>query len=286
MESVGLVSAISECAFPGNLPDGKPYKGIGTADVIRLAAEFNQAGWKVERTALENGVFPERYIRNQNTFSREDQIRLLNATVVVVGLGGLGGALVEILSRGGIGTLRLVDGDCFEESNLNRQLLSTLSNMGKPKTEGAAERIRRINPSVSVSVHDDFLYDHNATGIIQEADVVADCLDTLNARFVLEAAAKASGIPLVSAAIAGETGHVTTIYPTDAGLTAVYGPREKTPNKGVERSLGTPPHAVSMLSVLESAEVFKVLLDRKGTLRNQLFIMDLADYTFEAVQLG
>lgn len=286
MGSAGLISAIMNCAFPGILPDGAAYEGIGATDVIRLAAEFDLPGWRVERAALENGVLPQRYTRNLNTLSRKDQIRLLGATVAVVGLGGLGGALVEILSRVGIGTLHLLDGDCFEESNLNRQLLGTVSNIGRSKADAARDRIRRINPSIAVSAHNAFLDEKNAAGMLRGADVAVDCLDSMNARFVLEAAAKSSGVPLVSAAVAGETGHVATIYPEDTGLAAIYGRREKAGDKGVERSLGAPPHGVSVVSALESSEVLKVLLDRGGTLRNRLLIVDLSDYTFEMIQLS
>jgi len=281
-----LVSGIMERAFPGNLPDGSSYRGIGTPDVDRLAAEFDQPGWIVEQAALGNDVLPQRYIRNLNTFSREDQIRLLGSTAVVVGLGGLGGTLVEVLARGGVGTLRLVDGDRFVESNLNRQLFSTSKSIGISKAEAAWERVQRINPSISVTVYDSFLDGQNAARLIQGADVVVDCLDSLNARFALEAAAKSLGIPMVSAAVAGETGHITTVYPEDAGLAAVHGQPEKAGDRGVERSLGSPPHGVSVLSALESAEVLKVLLGRDGILRNRLLIVDLSDYTFETVQLG
>lgn len=286
MGSVDLISEILECAFSGSLPDGTAYRGITAADVIRLAAEFGRPGWRVEQVALESDILPQRYTRNLNSLSREDQIRLLGCTVVVAGLGGLGGTLVEILSRAGIGTFRLLDGDCFEESNLNRQLLSTLPDMGRSKTDAARERILQVNPSVTVSAHAVFLNGENAAEMLQGADVVVDCLDTVNARFVLEAAAKSSGVPMVSAAVAGETGHVTTIYPGDTGLAVIYGQREKAGDKGVERSLGAPPHSVSTLSALESAEVIKVLLGRGGTLRNQLLVVDLSDYTFETVQLS
>ncbi len=281
-----LVSGIIERAFPGNLPDGSSHKGIGTLDVERLAAEFDQPGWMVEQAALGNNILPQRYIRNLNTFSREDQIRLLGSTAVVVGLGGLGGTLVEVLARGGVGTLRLVDGDRFAESNLNRQLFSAQTNIGTSKAESARERVQRINPSISVTVYSTFLDGNNAARLIQGADVVVDCLDSMNARFTLEAAAKSMGIPMVSAAVAGETGHVTTVYPEDTGLAAVHGDPEKAGDKGVERALGSPPHGVSVLSALESAEVLKVLLDRDGILRNRLLIVELSDYTFETVQLG
>jgi molybdopterin/thiamine biosynthesis adenylyltransferase len=286
MAADDLVTAILDCVCRGDLQDASSHKGIGTADVARLADEFDRKGWMVEQAALENDVLPQRYSRNLNTFSREDQIRLLGSTAAVVGLGGLGGGLVETLVRGGVGTLRLMDGDRFEESNLNRQLFSTPAGIGTSKAEAARDRIRRINPSISVTVYDTFLDKQNAARLIQGADVVVDCLDSLGARFVLETAATSLGIPMVSAAVAGETGHVTTVYPGDTGLAAIHGQPEKAGDKGVERSLGSPPHSVSVLSALESAEVFKVLLGREGILRNRLLIVDLSDYTVQTIQLS
>jgi molybdopterin-synthase adenylyltransferase len=73
---------------------------------------------------LKTDIIPERYVRNFNAFSPKDQIKLLRSTVAVVGLGGLGGGVTEILARIGIGTLILIDGDVFEDTNLNRQMLS------------------------------------------------------------------------------------------------------------------------------------------------------------------
>ena len=285
MGQTALISDIEKHAYPGTLPDNEPYTGIGTASVIQLSKAHETAGWKVEKTALENEILPERYIRNRKIFTAEEQVRLLGSTVTVVGLGGLGGTLSEILARGGVGTLRLIDGDRFEESNLNRQLFSTVADIGKSKAGAAHDRISRINPSVDIDVHDTDIDEKNASKFIRGADVVVDCLDTIGARFVLEEAAKSLGIPLVSAAIGGESGHVTTVFPNDAGLVSVYGHRAKGGEKGAERGLGAPPHAVSTLSSLESAEVFKVLLGRKGILKNRLLIVDLASYSFEILRL-
>lgn len=280
-----LISAIERHTFSGKLQDGTPYKGIATAVVARLSGEFDTEGWKIERTALENDILPERYNRNRHIISREDQIRMLGSTVSIVGLGGLGGTLAGILARCGVGRLRFIDGDCFEESNLNRQLFSSVPDIGKSKAEVAGRQISRINPSIDVSVHNVVLDKNNAPELIHGSDVVVDCLDTVNARFVVEEAAKSGRIPFVSAAIGGETGHVTTIFPEDPGLTLVYGPREKIDERKMQRALGTPPHAVSVISSLESAEVLKVLLGKPGILRKKLLIVDLAYYSFEIVQL-
>ena len=281
-----MLAAIQRAARPANLPDGTPYEGIGTAAVAEIAREFQRAGWAVERTALDNQIWPERYTRNMKTFSPANQARLLESSVTVVGLGGLGGTVTEILARDGIGTLRLVDGDRFDESNLNRQLYSTVDGIGMSKAEAAHRRVAGINPSIAVSSHAVFLEKESAADLIRGSDVVVDCLDTLKYRFVLESATKALGIPLVSAAVAGVAGHVTTIFPSDEGLSAIYGDRDSVDEKGVERSLGCLPHAITILSALECAEVIKLLLETDENLRNRLLVMDLSDYTFEILDLA
>lgn len=283
--AAGMAEAIRGAARRSVLPDGTPYDGISIALVAEIARKFGKAGWEVERAAFDARVWPERYTRNMKTFSPQDQARLLGSCVTVVGLGGLGGTVTEILARDGIGTLRLIDGDRFEESNLNRQLYSTVPGLGNSKAAVAGRRIAEVNPSVSVTAHEVFLDSETAADLIRGSDVVVDCLDTLKYRFVLEAAARALEIPMVSAAIAGVAGHVMTILPGDEGLSLVYGDRETVDEKGVERSLGCLPHAITVLSALECAEVVKLLLGSAETLRNRLLIMDLTDYTFELLDL-
>jgi hypothetical protein len=169
-----MTAAIQRVVRPASLPDGTPYDSIGTADVAGIAGEFQRAGWDVERTALENQVWPERYTRNMKTFSPADQARLLGATVTVVGLGGLGGTVTEILARVGIGALRLVDGDRFDESNLNRQLYGTVDRMGMAEGETARRRVARVNPSIAVSSHEIFLDQDSTVGLLEESDVAVD----------------------------------------------------------------------------------------------------------------
>lgn len=268
-----------------NHPDGEIYIGIGTEAIKNLSLLFGIPGRELEITALENSIIPERYARNRKTFSAEEQIRLLQSAVTVVGLGGLGGTVVEILARAGVGKLRLIDGDCFEDSNLNRQLFSTLQSRGIPKADTAALRIAQINPSLTVEKQAVFLNAENAPDLLKGSDAVADCLDSMKIRFVLESATKNACIPLISAAVAGTAGHVTVIFPEDRGLENIYGPAEFLEEKGSEQSLGCPAYAVFLLSSLEASEVIKILLNKKDTLRNRLLIADLRDNTFEIMNL-
>lgn len=284
MES-GLVNEIRSNAIPKQFRDHTPYRSLSVAAVASLAGKYNISGHRVEIEALQAGIVPERYARNLRTFSLQDQAALLLSRVSVVGLGGLGGGVTEILARIGVGNLNLMDGDIFEDSNLNRQFMSTQEGLATPKADAAVERVQSINASVVVEAHIEFLDADNAAGLISGSDVVVDCLDSLKFRFILEEACKMAGIPLVSAAIAGVAGHVTTIFPEDPGLKLIYGERDRIPEKGAEASLGTLPQCVTILSALETSEVVKVLLKRGSLLRNRLLVVDLMDNTMEVLKL-
>lgn len=234
---------------------------------------------------LDPREIPERYVRNMGTFSGRDQIVLLGSRVCIVGLGGLGGTVTEILARLGIGGLTLVDGDVFENSNLNRQLLSMPENLGTSKARAAETRVRQINPSVQTRIHDVFMDTLNADRLIEGADVLVDCLDNLKTRFVLEKAAKAAKIPLVSAAIAGTYGQITTIFPEDPGLALIYGLEDQVPTKGAESSLGTLAYTAMLMASLECSEITKILLKRGNLLRNKLLVMDMMDNVMEVFAL-
>jgi molybdopterin/thiamine biosynthesis adenylyltransferase len=282
-----LLSEVQKVSRTAALPDRSPCAFISVVEVEKIAAHFSVSGCEVECAALGNGIIPERYARNLKTFSLEEQITLLRSTVAVIGLGGLGGTVIELLARAGIGTLNLADGDVFEDHNLNRQLLSNRHLLGQPKAHAATARIQEINPSLTVQSHCGFLNPANARQIIGKAQVVVDCLDNIETRFVVQQAARDLGIPFVSAAVGGITGHVTTIMPRDAGLSLIYGEREKTaPMKGAEATLGCLPHAVVMIGALECTEVFKILLKRPGILRNRMLVVDLNDNSFETLTLA
>jgi molybdopterin-synthase adenylyltransferase len=210
---------------------------------------------------------------------------LLRARVSIVGLGGLGGGVTEILARIGIGRLNLIDGDDFEDSNLNRQFLSTCDLLATPKAQAAVQRVHQINPSVEVLHHRRFLTQENSLDLLAESDLVVDCLDNLKTRFELEHACKKIRAPLVSAAVAGSSGQLTTIFPDDNGFRLIYGDPHQAPLKGAETALGTMPYSVTTLAALECAEVVKVLLNRGTLLRNRLLIADLMDATFDIVSL-
>ncbi|MDX1707706.1 MAG: ThiF family adenylyltransferase [Desulfobacterales bacterium] len=279
------IERILKCTQPKQFPDNTSYNSISVAHISQISKTLGISGRKIEIIALENGAIPERYARNMKAFSPQDQAAVLKACVSVVGLGGLGGAVVEILARIGIGRLNVIDGDSFEESNLNRQFLSQPDLMTQPKAVAAAQRIKAINPSLEVTMHDRFLDAENGAHLLQDSDVCVDCLDNLNTRFILERLCKQIGAPLVSAAVAGACGQVTTVFPEDQGLKLIYGEEANLPPKGAEATLGTVPYSVTFLAAVECAEVVKILLAKSEILRNKLLVADLDAGIVDVVSL-
>ena len=282
-----LNTLIKSVALPKQMPDGALKPVVSVAQIEELSIRFGIEGKLIEIAALENEVLPERYLRNFKSFLPADQIRLLQSQVTVIGLGGLGGTLVEWLARSGVGHLNLVDGDRFEDHNLNRQLLCTQERLGAFKARAAAERVCQVNSSLTVEAHTEFVAAQNAARLVDGSHAVADCLDDIKSLLTLEQACKKAGVPLISAAVAGQTGLITTIFPEDKGLELIYGPVEalKT-TKGAETVLGNLPSTVGLIASLESAEVIKVLLGRQEhLLRNKMLAADLESHSYEILRL-
>ncbi len=214
----------------------------------------------------------ERYLRNHDAISEEDQAFLATKRVLVVGCGGLGGMVIECLARIGVGYLRVVDGDVFEESNLNRQLLSSTMNLGRPKTLAAQQRVMAVNPLVEVDAVQAELTVENARQLLGECDVAVDCLDNIPARLVLQEAAKEAGIPVVHGAVAGWLGRICVIQPGEDLLTLLY--PEPDEMRGEERLTGTLSFTAALTASWQSAETVKLLLGKPG-LQAEILEVDL-----------
>ncbi|MGV8049350.1 MAG: ThiF family adenylyltransferase [Anaerolineaceae bacterium] len=225
----------------------------------------------------------ERYSRNHNAFSEEEQVLLAQKRLLVAGCGGLGGYVVEFLGRLGVGYLRVVDGDVFEESNLNRQLLSSGMNLGRPKVLAAQQRMLAINPQVEVEGLQMFFTEDNALELLQGCDLAVDALDNIPARRLIQRAARESGIPLVHGAIAGWAGQVCVIRPGENWLDLLYG--DPKAEQGEELEAGNLSFTTGVVAALQAAEAVKLLLGKVG-LQGELLQVDLLNGTFERIALG
>ncbi len=145
----------------------------------------------------------DRYLRNFPTLTEAQWGRLRKSRVLIAGCGGLGGYLLDHLLRIGVGTIRVCDGDVFDETNLNRQLLSDIRNMGTSKAQAAREYARRVNPDVVMEVWDTPMTQDNADALVSRCDVVLDGLDNMKSRRILSAACVRAGKPYIFGAVSG-----------------------------------------------------------------------------------
>ena len=164
----------------------------------------------------------ERYARNIPALTEEECLILRQKKILVVGCGGLGGHIIDQLARIGIGSLRVVDGDVFEESNLNRQLLSSVPLLGISKAKAAAEHVARVNPEIAVEAVEAFLTEENAAELLKDCDMVLDALDNIPSRKILAAACENAGIPYVYGAIQSWVAQAAISTPGDQLIEALY----------------------------------------------------------------
>lgn len=264
---------------------GKKYYSISVKQVNEIAGKFQTKSREIEISALQNNIIPERYQRNLGVISPSEQAKLLQSKVVIIGAGGLGGTVLELLTRMGIGKLIIADKDIIVDSNLNRQILSTETNLEQNKTEVAVKRVKEINSSVEIIGHSVFINSNNVEKIIEGAEVLVDALDNLPSRFVLQKACRVLKIPLVHGAIAGFNGQLTTIFPEDKGLELIYGSNKNLPEHGSEVTLGAPTVTPAIIASLEAQEVIKILLKRGKLFRNRLLYLDIEEGTIEILNL-
>lgn len=278
--SADLVEAIREKAEPTELPAGNPGLLINLTHIAAIALHYDMPGWMVERTALENGIIPKRYLRSMESITIKDQQHLLGSTIVQVGLGGLGGSLLEILLRTGIGKIYAADGDSFEETNLNRQALSTIHSIGSDKSAMAVKRAAELNPSVEFSAVTQYLDSTSLPAFVEGADIIVDALGGLKTRLALQHSAAEAHIPMVTGALAGWTGYVGVVQPGQTGPADIMGS-----DNAAEELLGCPAPAVSLFASLMACEIVNILTGHKSSLESSMLIVDLRSHTFEKVQL-
>ena len=141
----------------------------------------------------------DQYSRTRLLLGNAAMEKLKNARVAVFGLGGVGGYVVEALARSGIGSLDLVDHDTISLTNINRQLLATHSTVGKSKAQAAADRVKDINPSIAVTVHETFYLPETAGQFdFRQYDYIVDAIDTVTGKLMLITQAQECGTPIIS----------------------------------------------------------------------------------------
>ncbi|KAF6245799.1 ThiF family adenylyltransferase [Nitrosopumilus sp. b2] len=212
------------------------------------------------------------------------QIKLKNSKICVVGTGGLGNPITSRLAAMGVGTLRIVDRDVIELSNLHRQTMFDEDDVGQVKVEVAAKKLQKLNPDCKIEALAVSVNDYTALEVVEGCDVVVDALDSVNARYALNKACVKFGIPFVTGAAVGVSGQIFTILP---GTSACYHcmfpalDEDAMPTCSIE---GVHPSILSIVGGIEVAEAVKVVMGKKPSLSDKILHVDIENLDFTSTR--
>ena len=215
------------------------------------------------------------FVKNLGIMTPGEQQQIADTKVLVVGCGGLGGSVIEVLVRTGFSNLTVVDGDVFEETNMNRQLLCTTETLGKGKAAAAAERAKLINPDIDIKAIEKRIDDSNAAEFVRGCDIVIDALDNVETRLLLEETCAKEQVVLIHGAVSGWQLQVAVCPPGAGVLEKLYR------TESVENSEGKPaaPGGIAMIvfpcAAFEVSEAVKYILGRPGVLYGKVLFFDL-----------
>ncbi|MDG5799883.1 HesA/MoeB/ThiF family protein [Marinilabiliaceae bacterium ANBcel2] len=216
----------------------------------------------------------ERYQRHflVEGFTKEQQNRLFNSSVLVAGAGGLGSALLLYLAAAGVGHLGIIDFDLVSKSNLNRQILYTPSDEGKYKCDEAAKRVKELNPECKVTLFNCKLDRLNGDDIVKDFDVVADATDNFSTRYILDDICFKMRKPLVYGTAEQWGGQVSVFhYDGAAGYKDLY----PQPPAGGENPPGVIGPTPGYIGTRQSVEVLKIITGCGEVLSGKLLVVDL-----------
>ncbi len=258
-------------------PAGRDVAVLFETEALQLARLHNRPLHAIYLAAMENGIWPARYIRNRDSLNLREQKRLAQLRAAVIGAGGLGGYIIELLARIGFGYLTIVDPGRFDETNLNRQILADSASLGKNKVAIAASRAGAINAAMAVDAHAVHLNCDNAPSLLHACDIAMDALDNMETRAILNKACRTLKIPLVHGAISGFEGRVMAILPDDPELHTFFDSGDQPSSEAV---MGTPAIAPAVIASLQVMESLKIVLNRGRLFRQKMLYADLENGSF------
>ncbi len=212
------------------------------------------------------------------------QLKLKNSKVCVVGVGGLGNPITSRLAAMGVGTLRIVDRDVIELSNLHRQTMFDESDVGQVKVEVAAKKLQKLNPDCKIEALAISVNDYTALEVVEGCDVVIDALDSVNARYALNKACVKFGIPFVTGAAVGVSGQIFTILPKESACYYCMFPElneDTMPTCSIE---GVHPSILSIVGGIEVSEAVKIITGKKPSLSQRILHIDLENLDFTSTR--
>jgi len=229
----------------------------------------------------------ERYLRQivLRDFGLEGQRKLRNASVCVVGLGGLGSIVSLYLAGMGIGRLRIVDNDVVEEVNLHRQILYGMDDIGRLKSYVARDKLLRLNPEVKVEALTCRVDEYSIDEVIRGVDIVLDGLDNFRTRRIVNRACFEYGIPYVYASVVETYGSISIFKPGETACFECLFKDVSDDDLPRCEKVGVLPAAVGVVASIEVAEAIKLILGWKPNLIGRMAFIDLYSLAFHVFDI-
>ncbi|WP_372776698.1 ThiF family adenylyltransferase [Mangrovibacterium sp.] len=204
----------------------------------------------------------------------DGQSKLNKAKVLVVGAGGLGSPVLTYLAASGVGTIGIVDDDVVSRSNLQRQILYKTSEIGQVKAEKAKERLLENNPEVSIEIFNTRLSAANATAIAEKYEIIVDCTDNYDSRYIIDKVSVDLKIPMVYGSISKFAGQVAVFnYNGSKSYRDLFDEKPEIDESDPSR-LGVLGVLPGIIGAIQANEVLKIILELSGVLANTLFLVD------------
>ena len=215
---------------------------------------------------------------------KEGQEKIKGTSVLVIGAGALGCPVLQYLAAAGVGVLGIVDNDWVDETNLNRQILYTIKDIGKPKPLAAKERLKQLNHEVSYKVHFIRLDKESAMKIIPEYDIIVDCTDNFATRYLINDACVILNKPIVYGATHKFSGQLMVLnYQNGPTLRCLY-PEPPHPLEVPSCSeTGVIGSIAGTIGSMQATEVIKIILKKEEVLSGKLFIIDSLNFTTQII---
>ena len=236
-----------------------------------------------ELTSEELQRYSRQVMLEEIGFEGMEKIR--SAKVCVVGAGGIGNPVITQLTAMGVGKIRIVDRDVIEVTNLHRQHLYTDDDIGRVKVEAAAERLRRLNPTVEIEPMPTSVTRYTADAIVKGFDIIIDALDSVDARYALNDACIKHNIPLIYAGAIGVTGSVCTILPNKSACLRCMFPELNEDEMPACSTEGVHPSILYLVAGIQVSEAVKIITGKEPTLVNKLLYIDLNELSFDRIQM-
>ena len=213
------------------------------------------------------------------------QAKLLNSKVLVVGAGGLASSVLMYLASSGVGYIGIIDDDFIALDNLPRQILYNSSDIGKKKVETAKKRLKSLNKDIKVKVYDEKLTIDNAKMVIKGYDIVLDCVDNFETKFLIDDVCVSLKIPFVSGGVSDYKGQVMTYVPgISKDFKYLFSELPVNIDEKYKDDDGVFPPAVGIIGNIECSEALKLLLGIGKLLTNQMLIVDTLNWNIQKIK--